>query len=57
MGKNVRKIAEGIGKCGNEAKNYAVCITKNMDDMHRNACQAEFLQFKKCVTKVIQRKW
>lgn len=38
-----------LAGCAVQAANYGQCVAKNMGDVAKNQCQAEFELFKECV--------
>ncbi|KAF8603664.1 hypothetical protein BDV93DRAFT_523132 [Ceratobasidium sp. AG-I] len=60
VGKETRpllRLAKASTSCATQAKTYGQCILANYQDVRRDMCAAEFVQFKNCVQTAMGRKW
>ncbi|BFZ62457.1 hypothetical protein YB2330_003551 [Saitoella coloradoensis] len=57
QGKPLQRLASSISACSAQSAVYGKCVVVQYENIHKNACEKEFLAFKECVTKAAGRKW
>lgn len=50
----LQKYPASIAHCSEPAKKYAICVTRDFN-VKQNACEKEFLEFKKCFRAAARR--
>ncbi|CEL53591.1 hypothetical protein RSOLAG1IB_06446 [Rhizoctonia solani AG-1 IB] len=53
----VLKLAKASTSCAIPAKAYGQCILANYQDVRKDMCNTEFIEFKNCVQVAMGRKW
>ncbi|ODV84226.1 hypothetical protein CANARDRAFT_29382 [[Candida] arabinofermentans NRRL YB-2248] len=55
--RQVTKLMNATMQCSQQSVLYGQCVLKNYENISKDACMAEFMNYKQCVQKHLGKRW